>query len=179
LDESFSNFPRHALFVPIMLKAATLSNLINPPQIIGSKDEFVLNNYQPGGENIFHLKNAALKFDIIPEVKIQDSKPVISVHDQVRQSGNYELYAGASGKLLSVISFNYDRRESDLAAYSEDELRSAAEKSGMQAVTVISGDKQLTRQVAMLAEGKRLWKYCVWLVLLFIAAEVVLIRFLK
>ena len=78
-----------------------------------------------------------------------------------------------------MISFNYDRRESDLSCYKQSELQGLADKAGITSINIISGDKQLTHQVAMMTEGRRLWKYCVMLALFFIASEVVLIRFLK
>jgi hypothetical protein len=99
------------------------------------------------------------------------------VFDQVKKSGNYELES--NGKLISVLSFNYDRRESDLTSYKLDELKSLAEKSGVHAVNFIDEGKELTHAVSQINEGTKLWKYCVILALLFMTSEIMLIRFVK
>jgi len=178
LNDAFSNFPKHALFVPVMLKAAmmTAANSFQN-MVVGGSTGYVLSNYEMTGENVFHLKNDLLKFDIIPESKIVDSKPIISVYDQVKSSGNYQLES--EGKLVAVLSFNYDRRESDLSSYNENELKAMSEKAGVHSINFIDADKQLTHTIAQLSEGRKLWKYCVLLALLFLAAEVLLIRYMK
>jgi hypothetical protein len=179
LDAEVSNFPKHALFIPVMLRAAMLNGSdISQPLRVGSNDEYALNAQVNTGESVYHLTNPKTKFDLIPELRTTENKTAIAAHDQVKESGNYVLTSGNA--TAAVVSFNYDRKESDLAVYPESELKPIAEKSGITHVNLLSSSsKELTHTVAEMNEGKKLWKYCIVFSLLFFAAEVMLIRFMK
>jgi hypothetical protein len=179
LDADYSNFPKHALFIPVMLKAAMLNGSeITTPLIVGSNNEFPLNEKTNSGEAVYHLTNAKTKFDLIPEIKTSENKSSIVPHDQVKESGSYSLNSG--NVTVSILSFNYDRKESDLTSYKERELITILEKSGIAHVNILnSSNKELTHTVSELNEGKKLWKYCIAFSLLFFAAEVILIRYMK
>jgi hypothetical protein len=179
LNTDYSNFPKHALFIPVILKAAMLNNSgLSQPLIVSSNDEYLLNEKTTSGEMVYHLTNPKTKFDLIPEIKSYANKSAIAPHDQVKESGNYIL--AVNNSTVSDISFNYDRKESDLTSYSASELKSVAEKSGVVHLNLLdASNKVLTQTVAELNEGKKLWKYCILLVLLFLGTEVMLIRFMK
>ena len=113
-----------------------------------------------------------------PEIKMAGNKSFISVHDQVKIAGNYAL---TSNKIIqSCISFNYDRRESDLSCFTADELHQIIQKrSDLRLNTMNAESGDLSHAITQLSEGVRLWKYCVILALLFLAIEVLLIRFVR
>ena len=179
LHDDYSNLPRHAVFVPIMLKAAfRTSSEIRPSLVIGRDEEVETGNLVSSGENIFHLTNDNLKFDIIPEIKITETKSFILVHDQVKNAGNYAIRF--NNAIQSCISFNYDRRESDLSCFTADDLQQIIRKrSDLKLNSVNAESSDLTHAITQLSEGVRLWKYCVILALLFLAIEVLLIRFVR
>ncbi len=178
LKDEWSNFHRHAIFVPFVLKAALLStNSVSAPSIIGRDNEFTVNRDSiRGSETILHLINPELGFDIIPESRALSNKLIVAVHDQVKQAGNYSLTSGDA--ILTLHSFNYDRRESDLSYLSPEELRRLADKSNINQLTVINTtNADLSASIAELDEGKRLWKYFILLCLIFLAVEILLIRY--
>jgi hypothetical protein len=178
LDEAGTNFPRHALFVPVMLKAAMSGfNTFQPSQVVGRQVPVEIPNMQLTGDQVVHLLNRQEKFDVIPEIRTVNNTPVMDAYDQVRKSGNYTVES--DGKILSVISYNFDRRESDLAAFNEDELRAKSEQAGLHSLTLFDASKELTHTVTQMNEGTRLWKYCIWLALFFLACEIALIRLMK
>jgi hypothetical protein len=178
LDAAYTNFPMHALFVPVMLKAAMSGfNPFQQPQVVGRNSDIEIPSLQLSGETVLHLLNKEQKFDLIPEIRMINNKPVIAAHGHVKNAGNYTLES--EGRILSSVSYNYDRRESDLACYSSDELKALAEKAGLQSLTLFDGNKELTHTVAQLNTGTRLWKYCVWLALLFLLCEVLVIRLMS
>lgn len=178
LDEKYTGFPRHALFVPLMLKAAMSGfNSFQQTQIVGGNSPIEIPSVQLSGENLLHLTNKEEKFDIIPETRMINNKPAIVTHNQVTRAGNYLLTA--DDKLRSVVSFNFDRRESDLACYSIDQLKALGEKAANQKITIFDGSKELTHTIAEENEGVRLWKYCIWIALIFLGCEVLLIRFMS
>lgn len=177
LQNDASGFPRHALFVPVFIRAALQgTSEIKPPLVIGNDNDFLIEDTLVSNDNVFHLTNPEIKFDFIPESRMLNSNTVISVHDQVTVAGNYELFSGE--KLISAVSFNYDRKESDLEVLSNDELKEIANRSGISNLNLIDDEGgDLTHKITQLNEGKRLWKYCVIAALIFLAIEILLIRY--
>ncbi|MBL0256171.1 MAG: BatA domain-containing protein [Bacteroidetes bacterium] len=179
LGKEYSNFSRHALFVPVFIKAAlTGSSEISAPKIIGRDQEITYKDSVLPGDNILHLINAANKFDVIPEIRRLENSMILSVHDQIVSGGTYELRTDKS--LLSEISFNFDRKESDLSCYSSADLEKLMNEPGGNKYTIIDSEgKDLTHTLTQMNEGKPLWKICILLVLIFLACEIFLIRFFR
>ena len=174
-----SNFTRHALFVPTLHNIAIYSQQVKPLFYTIGKDEVIsVNNTSISGDHVFHVKGDASTgamngFDIIPEHRVTDNGVDIFVHSQVNNAGNFKLLLGDS--VLSGLSFNYDRKESDLTCLNDKELEQGV--SGFPNFTLLQpGNKSLTESLAELDQGKKLWKWCVVLALLFLAAEIALLR---
>ena len=177
LNEKWSNLAKHAIFVPLMYKIAMNSQPSSDLFYTIGRDNAIDIKTKLTGENIFKIKGEN-NFEVIPENRMIDLQPTIFVHDQVKQAGNYELYAGI--EKIASISFNYDRKESNLSRYSSDELVSFYEKSNLKNFSLIDvGNKDITKILADIGTGKKLWKWCILLVLIFLAAETALLRLWK
>ncbi|NVN96162.1 MAG: BatA domain-containing protein [Bacteroidetes bacterium] len=179
LDASWSNFPRHAIFVPALLNIALQSQPITKLfYTIGNDESIALKNINLQGEDVLKLKNEALGFDVIPEHKNMDSQLEVSFHNQVKQAENYKLFAGKD--LVSNISFNYDRNESRLDFYTIKEIEQQLKDKQLNNFTLIeSGKKHLGMLIKEINQGIKLWKLFVILALIFLLGEVVLIRLWK
>ncbi len=178
LQDDFSNFQRHALFVPVMLKAALQGgSQVKAPLVIGRDPEFqVPQDTLVSNDQVVHLVNPELKFDIIPENKMIANNWVLSVRDQVREAGNYSLMEG--NRLITIQAFNYDRSESDLSCYSQGELEELISKSGNKKMALLEADSgKLTHELTQLEEGTRLWKYFIAFALIFLGIEILLLLF--
>lgn len=177
LNEEFSNFAKHALFVPTLYMIALNSQLALPLFYTIGKDENIETTTMITGENVYHIRNEANNFDIIPEHRMLDTKVQINIHDQISQGGNYNLYAGK--EKVMPLSFNFNRLESDLSCYTPEELQALTENYQLASVHILnSGEKSLTAVINM-DEGKKLWKWCIVLTLIFLALEILLIRVMK
>lgn len=179
LQKDDGNFARHALFVPILIRAALQGSAeILHPLTIGNDEDFSISDTLISADNVFHLINEKEKIDIIPESKIINNNSVLSVHDQIKNAGNYDLKTGST--LVSIISFNYNRKESDLNVYTIDDLEKQTSSLQNSKINIINSEgKDLSHSISQLNDGKRLWKYCVILTLLFLACEVLLIRYFR
>lgn len=179
LKSSFSNFVKHAIFVPALYKIALLSEreqkLFN---VIGRDNGYLLNESNISGEAVFHLVNTEKKFDIIPAQKSGTNDVNLFFRDQVKESGNYDLLL--KNKSAAVVSFNYDRRESVMFFYDTDEISKIIKGSHLQNMKIFeASSKGLTSQLLEMNEGIKLWKWCIILVLLFLGIEILLLKFLK
>ncbi len=177
LNADWSNLAKHAIFVPLMYKIAMNSQQSSELFYTVSKDNSIPVTTKLTGESVFKIKGDN-NFEIIPENRIVDLQPTIFVHDQIKNSGNYNLIAGTENS--SGISFNYDRKESNLSRYSPDELISLYEKSNLKNFSLIDADdKDISKVLADIGQGKKLWKWCILLVLIFLAIETTLLRLWK
>jgi hypothetical protein len=178
LSDEFSNFARHAIFVPTLYKIGIYSQGAQPLFYTIGKDEVIEYKDVLSGESVFHLKALNSTFDIIPEHKVIDAQTAIYVHDQLKEANNYNLFANT--KLLGGVSFNFNRMESDLTSFNSDELKGEISKFNLFNINVMDINFQnMSQSLAELDQGKKLWKLCLILALLFLAAEILLLRFMK
>ena len=179
LNTEFSNFPRHAIFVPTLFKIALLASETGKLSYIIGRDESIeLQQGQTAGENVFHLIQEANHFDIIPEHRIVNDATVVSLHGQVVQAGNYHLKGDS--KKLATYSFNYDRKESDLQCYTGKELEELAAKFRLNNTQIMdTSSPEISKKLLEMESGVHLWKYCIMLTLLFLAFEVLILRLFR
>ncbi len=178
LSSDFSNFAKHAIFVPTLYKIGMYAQSTSPLFYTIGNDQTIETSNVLTGENVFHIKGTNNKFDIIPEHKVMDSKTEISTHNQITEAENYNLYADKD--LISGLSFNFDRKESDLNCLTADDLKKQLEAKNLTNINLIETNAQsLTQSLTEAEQGKKLWKLCIILALLFLAVEVILLRFMK
>ncbi|MDP4267513.1 MAG: BatA domain-containing protein [Bacteroidota bacterium] len=178
LNTEFSNFPKHPVFVPAVYNIVLYSHGNNSRlyYTIGLDPDMEINNFDIGNDNVFHIKNIAGTSDFIPQNKINDSKIDVFFQNQIKEAGNYNLISDKT--IVSGVSFNYDRKESELKFPEEDILKDYLSKYNLQNFSVIESSKQsLANIISSLEEGKKLWKLFIILALGFFLAETVLLRF--
>jgi len=175
----FGNLPRHALFVPTLYQAA----LFSQPQgemyyTISDSKPVDLGNVGTIGENPFQLTDEAKKLDVIPAHTVQDGKTLLDVQRLVLDPGNFQV--SLDNKMITGISFNYDRKESDMRVFNEADITAQHEVAGLKNFSVLKkGPEGLTTILTEKDYGIRLWKICIWIVLGCLLAEILLIRFWK
>ncbi len=177
LDDSFGNFHRHPLFVPTMANMALQGAAFQPLfHTIGNQSNIVIPGQKLGQNEILSLKGENL--ELIPEQRSVGNNLQLVVHNNLSQSGNYQL--GNGGTTLASLAFNYDRRESVPEFYSENELENLLETLGLGKLKVIKpSERGIENQVAQSLYGHQLWKRFLILALAFLLAEVLLLRFWK
>ncbi|MDQ3050590.1 MAG: BatA domain-containing protein [Bacteroidota bacterium] len=172
-----SNLARHALFVPTMYRIALLSEKTGKLAFsIGTDDRIELPAVTITGDNVFHLRNESMNFDVIPAHRSTGSGTVVSLNNQVVMAGIYELQS--AGKVISMPSFNFNRDESVMRFRDATALNEMIEQLRLKNIAVISStNATLTAGFTFMNEGIRLWKYCIILVLIFLAIEILLLKF--
>lgn len=180
LQTEFSNLPKHALVVPTMYKIAMLSHAQQKLYYIIGKDEVI---DIPSGEekvsdNVYKVKKTDTDIEIIPGQRKTVGLTSLLMHDQIHSDGNYGIWQGDNE--VTDVSFNYNRNESDLSCYTPDEIKSILDKNNIKNVHLIDAKvKPISQIVTEMNQGIKLWKTFVLLALLFLAAEVILLRFWK
>ena len=179
LNISCSNFVKHAMFVPTLYNIALFSGTSNKLYYtIGADEAIEVTNVKMKNDLTFKISNKSKNFEIIPENKNVDQQTFIYPHDQIKEAGNYVLWNGED--TVAGISFNYDRKESELKSCSISEIESLIKEKDLKKFNVLDlKNKPVSKVLEELNQGIRLWKIFVILALLFIAIEAALLRFLK
>ncbi|MCO6489419.1 MAG: BatA domain-containing protein [Phaeodactylibacter sp.] len=176
LDEQYNGLVRDGeIFIPMLYKMAISSGKGQKIAYSIGKDEVIEANHQTTSSDIvYKLKGQGREF--IPEQRIIGAKAFLGVNNQVRDAGFYALFLREDNP-LGTYAFNYDRRESALDYYAPDALR---ERVGAQANIInISDTAVLTARIEEQSQGTPLWRWCLILALVFLAAEVLLLRLWK
>jgi hypothetical protein len=178
-DELSSNFTKHALFVPTLIKIAVLSLRPEPVYYKTSVNEAItLPNSSGFSDKPLHIINAAKTTDVIPEHRLVNNTVNIFTQNQVTGAGHYTVMDNET--VLKGLAFNYDRKESDMNFYTKEELQKQVDETGLKNVNVIEPNgKNLTDALQEVNDGKKLWKLCLILALVFLAAEILIIRLFK
>nr|MBA3900167.1 hypothetical protein [Bacteroidota bacterium] len=176
-SEGFSNFPKHALFVPVLYNIALYSQPQQPMFYTTGSDEMVANP-RPGLQNEILKITGAHDFEIIPEQRTMDGKQQLLVHGQIKTAENFKLKSAE--ETIGGLSFNFDRNESILSYFSADELLIAIEKYGLKNFAILNpNQKEVSQALDELNLGRRLWKLCIIFALVFLLTEIALLRFFK
>lgn len=177
-NEGSTNFDKHALFVPTFYQIC-FSSLKAVPLFYQASSNVVINlKNDLAGEEPPHIKKSDGKIDVIPEIRTINNSLFLYTRGQIAQPGFYEVSRGNNS--LLPLAFNYSRRESDLACYTPEDLAKTIEEKGWRSVSLVSdAGSDISKQIRLGAEGKKLWKLFIILALAFIAIEVALLRLLK
>jgi len=179
LSPGFSNLARHAMVVPLLYKMALLS--MRQPLFsytLGIELPITLDRIAIGSDETFHLINKKLKVDLIPSHRNVPGGIQINTSGHVSQAGVYELNSVQG--LVSLIAFNYNRKESTLSYLSSEEIETKATSAHLNNLQFFKPTaNDLTKSINQMSEGIPLWKYCILLALFFLLAETLILRFRK
>ena len=175
LNSSISDFSSNALFAPIVYKMAVLSvtnsNLsfeINGSTVVKLKEK------PKYFEDVIKMKNNDI--EIIPQKNIYGGKLNLNLHNSNLKDGIYRIFTD-NDTYNSKVALNYSRKESYLDYYSKEELKNIFQEKN---INIISGNiSEIQSSIENYKQGKMLWKWFIVFSLLFLAFEILLLRFMK
>lgn len=178
LDERAGNFTRHAFFITSLLRMAELSRPMGALyHTIGEGTGIPLDGVDLPGDAVPRLTGPE-GIDLVPEVRRSPAGTSLVLHDQDLPGGAYAVLLGAD--TLMTLALNPARQESDLRALTVPELEAQLEQQGLTTFSVLgTGTRDLSLRLNELDQGRKLWKWFILLALLSLAAEVLLIRYLR
>lgn len=172
LDLEYTDLPSHALFVPMMYKMALNSQKVGELSYTLGSDEMVeVQNRKTTSETVYRLKRDDK--ELIPPQQVRGAKVMLDLDKQIDKAGIYKLMLPEKD-YSRLVALNYDRRESDLSALSANELDDRFQGNNIGVISSV--DQNLKNVVQELDRGVVLWKLCIIFVLVFIGAEVLLLR---
>ncbi|MGY3087888.1 hypothetical protein ACVWYF_000914 [Hymenobacter sp. UYAg731] len=182
--KEYSDFTAQALFVPVMYRMAMFSYKNEQLPAYKLTQEALSLHVPAAAESAGQPADAAnLKLvkdslTLIPGQWMVGRETRLELPADMDAAGFYQVQR--QGKVLTTLAFNQDKRESELAAYSADELRQLVGPNRPNVRIVEDGNAG-----AGLAKfrdeqtGTPLWRYFLALALLALLAEALLVRFGK
>jgi hypothetical protein len=177
LAERSGNFTRHGLFAATLLRMAELSRP-SPPLYHHTNTAALLplHGIDPPADRVPHLRGPG-GLDLVPELRRVNGSSYLALHDEDLPDGPYAVTL--DGDTVLALALDLDRRESDLRTMAVEELTAAIERHGTRHFRILKAGDDLSLRLAELDQDRKLWKWFVALALLFLVAEVLLIRFLR
>jgi hypothetical protein len=182
---AYSDFTAHALFVPVMYRMAMLSYQneqlpayrLTQPTVALKLPVDARAADGPNGKNdeaSFRLVKDSLT--LIPAQRVLGQEILLDMPEGMNEPGFYQVQQ--RGKVLTTLAFNQDKRESELAAYSADDLRKLIGPNHPNIKVVENGvDGASLAKFEAEQTGQPLWRYFLALGLACLLAEALLIRF--
>ncbi|MCS6935090.1 MAG: BatA domain-containing protein [Chitinophagales bacterium] len=173
LDKECTDLPTHALFVPLLYKMSSAA-LVAPSvsTFAGAGRRVEVTTPSGNKETVFKISGHGTEF--IPEQYHSGKKALLSIGDQIRKAGFYTV-TDQSGGEPQTIAINYNRRESLMRFDDANRLRTLYPGSNIHIAQ--SAGASAAGVVSELQRGTSLWKWCIVIALLFLAAEILLLRF--
>jgi hypothetical protein len=167
IQNDWSNFTEHALFVPFMLRLPLVNkqsdalyyNLDKPVNYAFDKNT---------NSKVIYLKDK--KDEIAFDVNNNESKSTINISG-IKQAGSYQIFDKNKTNVLATISFNLNRNESNLNIIANDSL------SNMNASVIQTTDLlKLKKEIELNYHGTQLWRWFLLAALAFVLLEVMLLK---
>jgi len=173
----YSDFTKHALFVPVMYRLAMQSyhNDQQPAYRLNQRTlALAVEGGVGGSERVYKLVKDSLTF--IPAQRVQAGELRFDVPPGMQTPGFYRLVRDE--RPITTLAFNFDKRESDLSHYSAQELRVMIGPNRPNIrVYDANGRESVAQQYKAERVGTPLWRYCLALALACLLIEVLLLRF--
>ena len=174
LNEQYSNLAQSGeVFIPMLYKMAiSAARARQIAYTIGRDDVVEAEHATNRTDMVYKLRGQSGEF--IPEQRIVGAKVFLSISNQVIDAGFYDLQL-RTDSTLATYAFNFDRRESALTYATAEDLRSRA-GNNVNVIDVLE-ETVLTARIEERSQGIVLWRWCLILALVFLAVEVLLLRF--
>lgn len=179
LQESFSNFAKNILFVPVIIKAALQSIRNGELYYTISKDNFAeLNVTAIDEDRVLKIRSLGDKVEFIPEQKTVSSSTFLYFNNQIKTAGIYKVMKAE--EQVGQLAFNYSRAESAPEVLRDSTLQRQINEQGLKHISLMKASKDLIKkQITEMDQGIRLWKLFIILALVFIACEILLARLMR
>lgn len=179
LAKDFTNFQNHALFAATFLRIAETASFQKPLYMtIGRMDNFPIQK-EINEKSPIHLINKELKVDVIPQLTTVGNNRFITfnhLEDQIKRAGFYTLTDETI--FNEKIGLNYNRAESYTQTYAIDAIKDQFIEMGWENAQEFDLDGEGTIEINQL-KAAEYWRFLLILGLLFLAIEILLLRFWK
>ncbi|RLD74458.1 MAG: hypothetical protein DRJ10_16820, partial [Bacteroidetes bacterium] len=134
---------------------------------------------ETAGNKVLRILDKKAEYEFIPKIVAKGRGVHFDVLDQLNEAGNYFVVADTD--TLAGLAFNYNRKESATDCFNANDLETLIDKHQLENYSILSGELNTlsTKINELVSERKDLWKIFIILALIFIIAEVTIIKLWK
>jgi len=180
LNKKNEAFARDVIFVPSIYNIVLNSLPNTAMSLVVGKNNF----YEIAGSegvnlnSTIELVNKKTGDRFVPAKNISIRGAVIEFTGQIQTDGHYLVQNEDS--TIASIAFNYDRKESDLKYFSNNEIEAKIETAQLKNAKVVeNADRSFSEIFDEIQNGRQLWKWFLAFAIFMILAEVLISRFWK
>lgn len=175
LDREHSDMASHAIFVPIMYRiAASGKKAERKPYYYLSSSLIVVPTDSLVGEEPARMIGEQ---ELVPSQRSMGDRLLLEIPRHLVSQGFY--YVTHARDTLDLLAFNLDKKESILTQMTGEEVKTLLGGGDRISIFESTSEQTFSNEIKERYLGTPLWKYAIILALLFLLAEVLLIRFLK
>ncbi len=175
LQTRYSNFAKHALFVPMMFQIAAQSKKQGERLAYSFQENNIrVRLEKPSSNQVYKLVKGDL--EIVPDQRIIGDELVFELPSQTLEAGYYKLMLDK--QVITTLAFNFGKEESAMDFYSHAEIAKAFEGKKNVQVFNFTESKNFIQDFKEKNIQINLWKYMLMLALGFLLVEIALIRLL-
>lgn len=172
LNDDYTNLHKKGLFVPLMYKLS-LNHRQSSIAAYGIEDAFVpLDNDSSYFDG--NLKLVSDELVIVPLLRNINGNLSLELPSAMDQPGFYQLIN--SRDTIKTLAFNLAKQESDLRSISEEEINQMINGANHVQLEEIDDAIAISEKMASINQKQPLWKYALLLTLVFLIAELTLLR---
>lgn len=175
LNREASDLATHAIFVPVMYRiAATGKKAERKPYYYLSTSLVTVPADSLAGEEPARMKGIQ---ELVPSQRKFGDRLLLEIPRYSVNQGFY--YVTHQRDTLDLLAFNLEKKESMLDQFTGEEVKTALGGGNQVSIFKATSTDTFSNEIKERYLGTPLWKYAVILALIFLLAEVLLIRFLK
>ncbi|MEJ0056739.1 MAG: hypothetical protein WDN75_14435 [Bacteroidota bacterium] len=175
MDPAFSDLQSNGLFVPVMYRIAASGHRVSQkPYYMLSESTVILKADSVTGESPVRL---AGKQEVVPSQRRNGDQIILEIPRFSIDPGFY--YAMSNKDTLGLVAFDLDKHESLLDQWTGEEIKSMLGNGKNISLFDSAATGSFSNEIKERYLGTPLWKIALVLALIFLLAEVLLIRFLK
>jgi hypothetical protein len=180
LGKISESYTRDVLFVPVTYNMVLKSVSNKPTSLVVGKDNFYQlgNSMEFNGNSGFEIAERKTGERFVPGKIFSGKGVMLDFTGQIKNDGHFLVQNADT--VIGAAAYNYDRAESNLSYYSNDELSAQIETLQLENAGIIeNADQNFAEIFDDLQHGKQLWKWFIILALLMVLSEAAIIRFWK
>ena len=179
LDEEYSDFADHALFVPLMYKMALLGgNVADLSYTIGVDKNLNINDISLQYDDVIRVKSENGMYEMLPLVEKRNNMNYLYFFEDLPSSGFYDIYKNED--YMSTVAWNDSRKESQMSFYDKDDLSVLFKSNNLNVLAMIDyEDIKSNNVMESIVKDAMIWKIFVAIALFLLLIEIFILRFWK
>ena len=179
LDEEYSDFADHALFVPLMYKMALVGgNVADLSYTIGVDKNLNIDDISLQYDDVIRLKSENGMYEILPLVEKRNNLNYLYLFEDLPASGFYDVYKNED--YVSTVAWNDSREESQMSFYGKEELSVLFKDNNIAVLAMIDYEDIKSDDVMeVVVKGSMIWKIFIVIALILLLIEIFILRFWK